>query len=175
MTARRTEYPSALAALRAAGFIPRVEGEPGAEILKIRGPRDPLTGKLHLLPAELAAEVRRDNQTIVELLIVERWTDRLEELFEQFRRSSPTDKAERLACLGLLWEYHLAHIKQLPRSEAQHRCRLCGEPFADDRIPVGDGAFVHPRCAEAYTKCWREHAAAGLTELGIVIDEVPDG
>jgi hypothetical protein len=171
MTARRAEHANTLTALRAGGFIPRIEGEPGAEILKIRGPRDPLTGELHLLPAELAAEVRRGNREIVDQLITERWTDRLDELFEQFRRSSPADEAERLACLGLLWEYHLAHIKQLPRSEAHRRCRLCGDPFADDRIPIGDGAFVHRQCAAAYAKHWRERATAALAEFGIMAGE----
>jgi hypothetical protein len=171
MTARRAyEHPNALAALRAGGFIPRVEGEHGAEILKIRGPRDPVTGELRLLPAELAAEIRRDNQAIVEQLIAERWTDRLDELFEQLRRHYPADEAERLAYQGLLWERHLAYIKQRPHAEARRSCGLCGKPLADDRVPLGDGAFVHQRCSAVYDQRWRIRAAAALAELGIIID-----
>jgi hypothetical protein len=159
-------FPDLLSELRGLGFQPYLEGSDGAEILKCKGPRDPVTGGVRHLPLRLAAEVREARSTVTRALLAERWERRAGELFAHFTAAgfSP-DEAERLGYGNLLFEWHTAHLQRAGRK----RCAECGQECGP-LIPAGDGNFLcHFRheCSASYTRRWREAAMDALRELGI--------
>jgi hypothetical protein len=164
VTAAAKYYPDLLTELRALGYCPYLAGEPGSEVLKMKGPRDPATGRLVHLPPRLIHQVREAKPFLIDALRAEQWVERVDGLFASFRRAgySP-DRAEQLAYDGALWEWH---CRTTPRGDRGH-CAGCGEPFDGPRIPYGDGSFIHSGCADRHARRWRAAAADALQEFGV--------